>query len=360
MGALTFFLPCGFTITAQGLALLSGSGLQGGLIMSAFALGTAPMLLFIGISSVKFLSKPHLFESFTKVAGFLVIFFALFNLNNQLNVLGYGGFSGIFLSQNSSNQTAVSEKDLPPIADGKQVIAMTASGSQDSPNYFKVRAGVPVRWEITGASSLGCNGAIVSKNLFSDVVALTPNQVTVKEFTPQTAGKFGFSCTMGMIRGTIEVVNPSGSKADNNLGAQTANAATVQNNSASRAGGCGCGGGGGNTCGGGGANIAQDTKKTAPTFQDNIQAINSTYTASNYLSPNAFTVKAGTPVKLTINVKDDGTGCGNAIKIPGLYNNAKPLSAGNVISMEFTPTAPGNYNITCGMGMIHFGSITVE
>jgi hypothetical protein len=36
--------------------------------------------LFIGISSVKFSAKPELFSQFTKVAGFLVIFFALFNL----------------------------------------------------------------------------------------------------------------------------------------------------------------------------------------------------------------------------------------------------------------------------------------
>lgn len=44
MGALTFFLPCGFTITVQGLALISGSAIQGSLIMVLFALGTLPML----------------------------------------------------------------------------------------------------------------------------------------------------------------------------------------------------------------------------------------------------------------------------------------------------------------------------
>ena len=88
MGALTFFLPCGFTITAQRLALLSASPLQGALIMGFFALGTAPILLFIGFSSVKFFEKPHLSLTFSKVAGFLVIFFAFYNIYNQLNVLG--------------------------------------------------------------------------------------------------------------------------------------------------------------------------------------------------------------------------------------------------------------------------------
>jgi plastocyanin domain-containing protein len=117
------------------------------------------------------------------------------------------GFTGVNLSPNQTQVSSVSQDGLPPIVDGKQVIKMVASGNGDDPNYFKVKAGVPVRWEITGGNSLGCNGAIISTNLFSDAVDLTPGQVSVKEFTPQTAGTFGFSCTMGMIRGTIEVVN---------------------------------------------------------------------------------------------------------------------------------------------------------
>ena len=93
MGALTFFLPCGFTITAQTIALLSASATQGALIMGFFALGTAPILLVIGISSVKFFSRPHLALTFSKVAGFLVLFFALWNIYNQMNILGLVGLN---------------------------------------------------------------------------------------------------------------------------------------------------------------------------------------------------------------------------------------------------------------------------
>lgn len=88
MGALTFFLPCGLTITAQTIALLSGSVIQGALIMGFFALGTAPVLLAIGLSSVTFSARPHWSATFSKVAGFLVLFFALYNMYNQVNVLG--------------------------------------------------------------------------------------------------------------------------------------------------------------------------------------------------------------------------------------------------------------------------------
>ena len=93
MGALTFFLPCGFTITAQTIALLSGSAVQGALIMGFFALGTAPMLLLIGLSSVKFFSRPHLALTFSRVAGFLVLFFAFYNIYNQMNFLGLVGIN---------------------------------------------------------------------------------------------------------------------------------------------------------------------------------------------------------------------------------------------------------------------------
>ncbi|PIZ28832.1 sulfite exporter TauE/SafE family protein, partial [Candidatus Berkelbacteria bacterium CG_4_10_14_0_8_um_filter_39_42] len=37
LGALTFLLPCGFTLTAEGLALISGNSLSGALIMLAFS-----------------------------------------------------------------------------------------------------------------------------------------------------------------------------------------------------------------------------------------------------------------------------------------------------------------------------------
>ena len=251
MGALTFFIPCGFTITAQSLALLSGSPITGAMIMGAFALGTAPSLFFIGLSSVKFNSKPHLAERFSKVAGFLVLFFALYNMSNQATVLGFTGFGDILSSaQNQTRVATVDAKDLPQIVDGKQVIKMTAYGSKDSPNYFKVRVGVPVRWEITADRTAGgCNGSIISNSLFSGSIDLIPGQVSVKEFTPEKTGKFRFSCQMGMVSGIIEVVNATNAAVDSNSGI-VVNAATEGGGDIISSGskGCGCGGGGGNSC----------------------------------------------------------------------------------------------------------------
>jgi sulfite exporter TauE/SafE len=88
MGMLTFFFPCCFTITVQMLALISGNMFQAGLIMFFFALGTLPMLLSIGLFNIKFSQKPHLQDKFLKVAAILVLYFAFYNINFQLNLLG--------------------------------------------------------------------------------------------------------------------------------------------------------------------------------------------------------------------------------------------------------------------------------
>ncbi len=210
MGALTFFLPCGFTITAQTIALLSGSWIQGALIMGFFALGTAPMLLFIGLSSIQFSSRPHWSKIFSKVAGFLVIFFALFNINNQMNVWGVSLNNVFALDSRQEQGQSQDTNNLAPIVDGKQLIKMTVFSVRYDPNYFKVKAGIPVRWEITVSGSPGCaTSVVIARGLLDGPVYLNPNQgqVTVAEFTPQNPGTYKFSCTMNMVRGTIEVVN---------------------------------------------------------------------------------------------------------------------------------------------------------
>jgi hypothetical protein len=116
------------------------------LILLLFVLGTTPVLLTIGLSSVKLLEKPHFSNLFLKVAGILVIFFALYNINAQFNVLGLPSLDDI--SIHSSDEEDLSEASLPEIVDGKQILKMNASASGYSPRILTVRAGIPVVWEI--------------------------------------------------------------------------------------------------------------------------------------------------------------------------------------------------------------------
>lgn len=258
MGALTFFLPCGFTITSQGLALLSGSPIQGGLIMGLFALGTTLPLLLIGLSTIKFSDRPHLAYRFSKIAGILILFFALFNINNQLNVLGFSSLNdfsrnsaAIAKDTNTNANSKTSDEGLAPIVNGKQILKMDASSRGYQPNYFKIKVGIPVRWEVRDVGTSGCTNAIISRSLFEGQIPLTPGQTSIKEFTPTKVGKYKFSCWMGMVSGIIEVVSDTGSV----VGAAAVSNGINTNNSdviSSGASGCGCGGGGGSggSCGG--------------------------------------------------------------------------------------------------------------
>lgn len=207
-GALTFFLPCGFTLTAQSAALLSGNIIQGGLIMLIFALGTTPSLLLIGLTSAKFLDNPRRSERFLKVAGALVLFFALFNINSQLNVFGLPSLNDIKLNNLTSNTQNLKPitNELPSIINNKQIVKMTASSNGYNPNKIKVKIGIPIRWEIEDIGTSGCTNAIIAKDLFSGQISLTPGKTSIKEFTITKPGTYKFTCWMGMVSGVFEAI----------------------------------------------------------------------------------------------------------------------------------------------------------
>ncbi|MEY4602589.1 MAG: hypothetical protein RL292_530 [Candidatus Parcubacteria bacterium] len=87
VGVGTFFLPCGFTQAMQVAALSSGSFLSGFLIMTAFALGTLPMLALLSFGSASFAQSKHA-PLFFKSAGVLVIGLGAFALLSGLAGLG--------------------------------------------------------------------------------------------------------------------------------------------------------------------------------------------------------------------------------------------------------------------------------
>jgi len=256
MGALSFILPCGFTITAYSMALLSGNPIQGALIMLLFVLGTTPMLLTIGLTSVQFTQKPHLSKNFLKVAGLLVLFFGVYNINSQLNVLGLPSLDDL----TRGGKVEASADDLPPIVDGKQILKMDALASGYSPNVLNVRAGIPVVWEITDKGTSGCTNGVISKGLFDGQINLTPGEISAKEFTPNEPGRFKFSCWMGMISGIINVLD-EGEIPEVDAVADSGDAETIPSGATGCGGdsgdGQGCSGGCGGGCGNEGCPYAE-------------------------------------------------------------------------------------------------------
>ncbi len=354
IGALTFFLPCGFTQAMQLYAMSTGSLFSGALVMGLFAIGTAPGLLSVG--GVTSLVHGNFKERFFKVAGLAVIFFGLFNLNN-----GYTLASLNINGLNNSNKGIESVVNDPNVSleNGVQVVRMVEGNRGYSPNSFSIKKGVPVKWIIDAQAPYSCASSIVVPQLGIEN-NLKPGE-NIIEFTPTEIGKLSFSCSMGMYTGVFNVYDDSvsldvGNSENTNSASNNKVVASASGSGTcgSAGGGCGCGGGGG------GAQTAQDTIETKPQITDDTQVIKSTYTESDFLSPNLFKVKVGQKVKFLVEVKDNGSGCGYAMMIPGLYNKAIPLIAGNTIAMEFTPQKAGEFDITCSMNMIRYGTIIVE
>lgn len=233
LGALTFFLPCGFTQAMQLLAISSGSFWKGATIMGVFALGTAPGLL--GIGGITSILKGFFAQKFFRFAGVVVTVLALFNMQNGLNLMG---LSSIFPLSSGSNALAAS--NTPNIVNGSQIIKMTQSGNGYSPNVFTVVKGIPVKWIITSVNPNSCASSIIAQKL-----NLRKNLVlgeNVIEFTPTETGKIPFSCSMGMYTGVINVVE-KGSQVSDFPPTDTVQAKAVNTgHSCGMGAGCGCGG----------------------------------------------------------------------------------------------------------------------
>lgn len=201
LGAGTFFLPCGFTQSLQLYALTTGSFVQGGLILGAFALGTAPALLALGWASSALKGKAGAF--FFQFSGALVIVLGLWNVQNGFTVAGLPlalpSFGGVGVP-------VAADAAAPDVVAGTQVIKMAVGGPRDAyyPDTLTVKAGVPVRWEIEGVNVDGCISYLQSRKLGIGIqLKKGPNVV---EFTAEKPGTYSFSCSMGMFRGTINAI----------------------------------------------------------------------------------------------------------------------------------------------------------
>lgn len=190
LGGFTFFLPCGFTQSMQLFAMSSGSFLTGAMTLFLFALGTLPVLFGLGVTTTRFKNMKTVVLQ--KAIGFIVLFFAFYTMSAGLAIKG---ININFLSKGEVGQ-AINNGDA-------QVINMVIDYSGYSPNFFKLKKGVPVKWIIDGTKATGCTNAIIAPDL--NIKEDIHSGANIIEFTPTKAGTFSFSCWMGMVRGKFIV-----------------------------------------------------------------------------------------------------------------------------------------------------------
>ncbi|MBT7754688.1 MAG: sulfite exporter TauE/SafE family protein [Candidatus Magasanikbacteria bacterium] len=195
IGAATFFLPCGFTLIAQGIALASGSLLVGALTMGMFALGTLPALIIISATGLQMNKKPHLTAKFNFIAGTLVLMFALYNINGQLNVLGLPSLSD--LATKNAQEQIVGEMSL--YVSGPQEVKVVAKGFEYiAASPMNIQSGSETTLVVDNQGIVGCGAYLKVSGLMQSYIALKKGKNVIDLGKPKK-GTYKITCSMGMV-----------------------------------------------------------------------------------------------------------------------------------------------------------------
>jgi plastocyanin domain-containing protein len=90
---------------------------------------------------------------------------------------------------------------------------------------------------------------------------------------------------------------------------------------------------------------------TSSGFQEALILVKGAYT------PDVIKVEHGKPVRLSFR-REETAACSEKVLLPDFGRQAE-LPEGETIPVEFTPEQPGEYEFTCGMGMLR-GKLVVE
>lgn len=188
-GALSFFLPCGFTLAMQLAAISSGSAVTGALLMGAFALGTTPGLL--GLGGLTAAARGAFAKAFFATAGIAVLALGAYNMQAGWTVLSFGA--------------PPAGRVVTDVNGAVETIQMEENDSGYSPNQFTVRQGSTVRWVIDAKNPYSCASFLRVPRLgIAQALKQGENVIT---FVADAAGEVPFSCSMGMYRGRITVLS---------------------------------------------------------------------------------------------------------------------------------------------------------
>lgn len=231
LGVLTIAMPCGVTLAMETLAIASDDPVRGAQIMFAFTLGTAPMFLALGLVATR-LSRSS-FNVFRPLAAALIVVVALVSMVSGARLLGYGSF----LAGGEAGQAVIKPAGDPgsagaPGAEWAAPVVAPAAGAPAAgspagsapamstniqeatinvsthaydPARIQIKAGLPTRLNLVTASTSGCIRAFVIPSLGIQKILPETGQEAI-EIPAAEPGTIGFTCSMGMYSGAIEVV----------------------------------------------------------------------------------------------------------------------------------------------------------
>lgn len=207
LGAFTVFIPCGTTQAMMALAIASGNPLYGAAILAAFTLGTSPVFFTLGYLATRLGDAMH--RQFLKVAAYALILLAVYNLNGAIALTG----SNLTLENAWGNfycTFTFCDRDFAPSAQAATAVTdatITIDNSGYNPNNITVKAGSQVTLRLVNNGGGGCAQAFTLPKYNIQKIVTNGNTDTVTFTAPNEPGtQIPFMCSMGMFRGTINVI----------------------------------------------------------------------------------------------------------------------------------------------------------
>jgi len=104
---------------------------------------------------------------------------------------------------NSQSVTSENKNSSINIENEFQTVNMNIDTQGYHPSTFVIKKGIPVKWKINVTELTPCNNEIIMNTYKIDVKL--KQGINIIEFTPDKTETIGFSCGMGMLRGSFIV-----------------------------------------------------------------------------------------------------------------------------------------------------------
>lgn len=214
IGLLNGFMPCGPLQAMWLVVLASGSLFAGALSMFMFSLGTVPLMLGLG-SFVSLLGKKFTGQVM-RVGAVLVVVMGLAMMTQGGSLAGMtpAADAKSVASDNTAKLEETVSEDLPPeeapsleeTAPTEDVQIVNSTLALGGYPEITVKVGTPVKWiiDVPEGSLNGCNAVMIVPDYgIQHTFNIGENVI---EFTPTEPGLVRYSCWMGMVYGSINVV----------------------------------------------------------------------------------------------------------------------------------------------------------
>lgn len=206
LGAFTVFIPCGVTQGMMALAIASGNPLSGAAILFAFVLGTSPLFFILGYMATRLGEAMQ--KRFMKFAAYAIILLATFNLNNAVALTG-SSFTLENVWTNFYCTVSFCDKEFQSTTQATAPVSdITINIGQDgyTPNNLTVKRGSQVTLRLVNNGGGGCVQAFTIPKYNIQKIVPVGNSDTIVFTAPNETGQLPFMCSMGMFRGTINVI----------------------------------------------------------------------------------------------------------------------------------------------------------